>query len=67
LRDVISHHVPLATAEEMKIWEKQKAIKKASEVTMPEDELVEDADLSDDSVLGNRQLAEVPTKQLSLI
>jgi hypothetical protein len=67
LRDVISHHVPLTTAEEMKIWEKQKAIKKASEVTVPEDELVEDADLSDDSVSRDRQLAEVPTKQLSLI
>jgi hypothetical protein len=67
LRDIIHHHLPLTTAEETQIWEKQKSIKKASEVTVPEDELVEDADLGDDSVPASRQGVEMSTNQLSLL
>jgi hypothetical protein len=47
LREVIHHHIPLTTAEEAQIWEKQKSTKKAIEIPVPEDELVEDADLGD--------------------
>lgn len=47
LKDVLYHYIPLPLAEQSQIWEKQKTIKKATEVILPEDELVEDADLND--------------------
>lgn len=67
LRDVIHHYIPLTTAEETQIWEKQKTIKKQAEVTVPEDELVEDADLGEDSFPVSRQGIEISANQLSLL
>jgi hypothetical protein len=66
LRDILHHHIPLTVAEETRIWEKQKSIKKAAEVIVPEDELVEDADLGD-GLPANRLNAESPATQLSLL
>jgi hypothetical protein len=66
LKDVLHHYIPLTLAEESQIWEKQKSIKKAMVASVPEDELVEDADL-DDSIPANGQVVENSTVQLSLL
>jgi hypothetical protein len=46
LRHILSFYVPLPKDEEVAIWERQRSVKRASEV--PEDERVEDACLLDD-------------------
>lgn len=66
LRDVLHHYIPLTSVEEVQIWEKQKSIKRATEVTVPEDELVEDADLGE-TVPTNTSGIESSPNQLSLL
>jgi hypothetical protein len=48
LKDILRHYVPLSKDEEVRIWEKQKAVKKRLTSPLAEDELVEDAGLNDE-------------------
>jgi hypothetical protein len=65
LRDVLHHYVQLTSAEEASIWEKQKSIKKATEVILPEDELVEDAGLNDAFPANGLRVESAAAHQLS--
>jgi hypothetical protein len=65
LRDVLHHYVQLTSAEEASIWEKQKSIKKATEVILPEDELVEDAGLNDAFPANGLRVESAAANQLS--
>lgn len=65
LRDVLHHYVQLTSAEEATIWEKQKSIKKATEVILPEDELVEDAGLNDAFPANGLRVESAAVNQLS--
>lgn len=66
LRDVLQHYVPPPKAEEVRIWEKQKSIKKSNDSPLPEDELVEDAGLNEPPLVPVRMSKRRPN-QLSLI
>jgi len=48
LKKVLRYYVPLSKEGEARLWTRQKAISRAKENFPPEDELVEDAGLSDD-------------------
>lgn len=65
LRDVLHHYVQLTSTEEAFIWEKQKSIKKATEVILPEDELVEDAGLNDAFPANGLRVESAAANQLS--
>lgn len=47
LKAILRHYTLPTSAEETFIWEKQKSIKKVAETTLPADEFVEDAGLSE--------------------
>jgi hypothetical protein len=65
LKDLLQHYIPLSKVEEAKIWEKQRASKKNAETPLPEDELVEDSGLFEES-LATSQWDKQNPKQLAL-
>jgi hypothetical protein len=52
LKRVLHYYVPISKEKEARIWARQKAISQAKKHMPPEDELVEDAGLSDDGPCG---------------
>jgi len=61
LKKVFRYYVPLSKEAEALLWTRQKAISRAKENLPPEDELVEDAGLSDDGAYarpGQRNVIE---------
>jgi hypothetical protein len=62
LKDLLHHYAPLSKAEETKIWEKQQTIKKNTDNLLPEDELVEDSGLFEESIVTG-QLPKRDSKQ----